>query len=92
MTGSTHHANMKNESTDRTGVFLVRLWMEENQETGLRARIIRTLDTIVPERSAAVVATVEDICVEVKQWVEDFTDTGSRDGNAEKAAAAGDKS
>lgn len=72
MTGCTHDASMKDETTDRTGVFLVRLWLETDHSTGLRARITQTLDTSVHEESRAVAATAADICAVVTQWVEDF--------------------
>lgn len=72
---------MKRSSSDRTGVLIVRLWIEANHELGLRARITQTLDTTATEQSVAVAASADDICAVVKRWVEAFVDPGSRDGN-----------
>lgn len=74
---------MKSISSDHTGVLIVRLWIEANHETGLRARITQTLGSMGAEQSVAVAATADDICAVVKQWVEDFADPTSRNGNGE---------
>jgi hypothetical protein len=67
---------MRTQSSDRTGMLILRLWIEENHETGLRARITQTLDTAV-ERPLAVAASADDICAVVKQWVQDFADASA---------------
>ena len=71
-----NHAAMKRKSPDRTGVFVVRLWIEPNHEAGLRARITQTIDTRVPERSVAIAASADDICAVIKSWVDDFVAPG----------------
>jgi hypothetical protein len=58
----------------RIGVLIVRLWIEPNHETGLRARITQTVDTRVTGQSVAVAASVDDVCAAVKQWVDAFAD------------------
>jgi 16S rRNA G1207 methylase RsmC len=70
---------MKSETSARTAVMVLRLWMEPQHETGLRVRITQTLDAASVEQSVAVVATADDICAAVKRWVEDFTDLSSLD-------------
>jgi hypothetical protein len=70
---------MKSSTVDRTGVLIVRLWIESNHETGMRARITQTLDTMATEHSVALVASSHDICAVVKQWVEDFSNQSSSD-------------
>lgn len=72
---------MKRSSPDRSGVLIVRLWIEANHQQGLRARITQTLDTMTGEESVAVGASADDICAVVKQWVEDFARPGSSSGN-----------
>lgn len=72
---------MKVLSSDRTGVLIVRLWIEANHETGLRARITQTVDTMAAEQSVAVAASADDISAVVKQWVEAFADPGLADGD-----------
>lgn len=79
---------MKSQTSDRTGVLIVRLWIEANHEHGLRARITRTLDTMVTEHAVAVVSSADDICSVVKQWVEDFADPNSSNGNGQGAAGS----
>lgn len=69
---------MKVPSSDRTGALIIRLWIEANHETGLRARITQTLDTTTADQSVAVATSADDICTVVKQWVEAFTDSNSR--------------
>lgn len=78
-------ARMKRSSSDRSGVLIVRLWIEVNHPQGLRARITQTLDAMAGEESVAVAASADDICVVVKRWVEDFADPDSSDGNGHAA-------
>lgn len=63
---------MKVNVNDRTGMLIVRLWIEGVSSTGLRARITRTLDTTGPEHSVAVAATPDDVYSIVRGWVEEF--------------------
>lgn len=59
-------------SPDRTGVLIVRLWIEASHETGLRARITKSLDATKSEEVTAVASTADGICEVVKEWVDDF--------------------
>lgn len=70
---------MPRHSSDRTGVLVVRLWIEANHERGLRARITQTLDAIAGEQSVAVAASADDIVAVVKRWVDEFATIGSPD-------------
>jgi hypothetical protein len=72
---------MKTQTTDRTGVLILRLWIEANHETGLRARITQSLDSTAAEQPLAVAASADDICAIVKQWVHDFEGSSSPNGN-----------
>lgn len=74
MTRVVHPLVVNRSSSDRTGVLIVRLWIEANHERGMRARITQTLDTMLAEQAVAVVASSEDICAVVKRWVEEFAD------------------
>ena len=62
-------------SNDRTGMLIVRLWIEGSSQTGFRARVTRTLDTTGPEHAVAVTAAPDDIYSIVRTWVEEFTTT-----------------
>jgi len=63
---------MKTQSSDRTGILIVRLWTEENAGEGLRARITQTLDSAGHEKAIATAGTTEDIYAAVRTWVEAF--------------------
>ena len=72
---------MKTTSPERTGALVVRLWIEANHETGMRARITQTLDTMATEQSVATASSADEICTVVKEWVEDFASPNSRNGH-----------
>lgn len=74
-------AGMKRPSPDRTGVMIVRLWMEGMHESGLRARITQTLDSTDSEIAVAAGASAADICESVKQWVDAFVEPGTPDSD-----------
>jgi antitoxin component HigA of HigAB toxin-antitoxin module len=63
---------MKTPSSDRTGILIVRLWLEGNARDGFRARITQTLDSAGPEQAMATAANPEDVYAVVKTWVETF--------------------
>ena len=77
MTGPAHDAGVKSFASDRTGVLIVRLWLEVDHQQSLRARITQSLDSMVGERSVAVAASADDVCAVVRKWVEDFVGSGS---------------
>ena len=59
-------------NADRTGILIVRLWIETDPVTGLRARITQTLDTTETEQHVKTVSTTTDIYSIVRTWVESF--------------------
>ena len=63
---------MKTKSFDRTGILIVRLWIEGNALEGFRARITQTLDAKGREQAMATAANPEDIYAVVRTWVETF--------------------
>ncbi len=65
---------MKALTSDRTGILIVRLWIEGNAHEGFRARITRTLDSTDHEQEMATAAAPEDIYAVVRTWVEAFVD------------------
>jgi hypothetical protein len=76
---------MKTQLSEPTGLFIVRLWFEANHETGMRARITKTIDAKATEQSGAVTASADGICAIVKEWVEAFENSSSSDGEDEVA-------
>jgi hypothetical protein len=65
---------------ERTGVLVVRVWIEVNGEARLRARITRTLDVSGHEEISTVVATPEEITASVADWLDAFLRDGRGDG------------
>ncbi len=65
---------MKAQDSERTGILIVRLWIEGNAPEGFRARITRTLDSASHEQEMVVAAAPEDIYAVVRTWVEAFVD------------------
>jgi hypothetical protein len=63
---------MKTPSSDRTGLLIVRLWIEGSAREGFRARITQTLDSAGTEQAMATAATPEDTYAVVRTWVEAF--------------------
>lgn len=63
---------MKTQSSDRTGILIVRVWIEGDARDGFRARITQTLDSAGPEQTMATAANPEDIYAMVRNWVETF--------------------
>ena len=72
MTASDDYERVKTQARDRTGLLIVRLWIDGNPRDGLRARITQTLDTADAEQSMATAADPEDIYAAVRTWIEAF--------------------
>ena len=69
---------MQPQSSDRTGILIVRLWNEGSAREGFRARITQTLDsTGTEEPTATAEADPEDVYAVVRTWVEAFVDQES---------------
>lgn len=64
---------MKTQSFDRTGILIVRLWIEGSALEGFRARITQTLDSTGPGQAmGTAAANPEAIYAAVRTWVEAF--------------------
>jgi hypothetical protein len=57
----------------RTGVLVVRAWLEDATETGLRVRITQTLDVSRHGENVIVAARRDDVYAAVRSWLEAFT-------------------
>ena len=66
---------MRTSSVDRTGILIVRLWMEPTMQDGFRARITQTTDSRSPYHEMATAGTPEEVYAVVRTWVEGFTNT-----------------
>src|SRR5262249_8419524 len=61
---------------ERSGVLVVRLWLEGGSPGGLRARISGSGSTGMADGPIATAATPEGITAVVRGWVEGFTARG----------------
>ena len=62
---------------DRTGVLVLRAWVEGADSQGLRVRIIRMTQSIqgaVVEPVSSASATVDGVCATVRAWLEELVD------------------
>jgi hypothetical protein len=70
----------------RTGVLVVRAWLEDASDKRLRVRITHTLDVARPGETVIVTATREEVYAAVRSWLEEFTPTidqwGARKGGS----------
>jgi len=57
---------------ERTGVLVVRVWVEVGSPSGVRARITETSDLEEGERSSTVAGSVEEIVAIVSEWLDAF--------------------
>jgi hypothetical protein len=57
----------------RTGILLVRVWLEGDRTSGLRARIVRMLDVERGETLESVAGSVDEVCDVVRTWLESFS-------------------
>lgn len=58
---------------ERTGVLVIRAWIETNGEERLRARITQTIDIEQREQSSTAVATADEIHAAVSLWLSALT-------------------
>jgi hypothetical protein len=56
----------------RTGVLIIRAWLEDAAGASLRARIIHSMDITAEEPVATSAATIEDVARKVQDWLEAF--------------------
>jgi hypothetical protein len=59
-------------STERTGVLVVRAWLEDDRPDALRARITSTLDLAQRELDVTPAEKPEQVLQTVKAWLDAF--------------------
>ena len=57
---------------ERTGVLVLRVWVEAGVRHGLRARITRTVPGGSTESITSAAATVDGVCTVVRRWLEEL--------------------
>jgi len=60
---------------DRTGLLVVRLWIEGDALGGFRARITQKLDSTAIEHTVAIAGNAEDACAVVQKWIDAFVNS-----------------
>lgn len=72
---------MAASADERTGVLVVRVWMNQGERTDdpprLRARITRTLDVAAEEELISTAGSTEEVCETVRAWLDAFTVPGA---------------
>jgi hypothetical protein len=68
---------MPTATIDRTGIMIVRVWLEADEQ-GFRARMTHTLDATGGEEAMVTAAEPEDVYAAVRTWVEAFVDQDRR--------------
>jgi hypothetical protein len=62
------------------GVIVVRVWLEQRATPALRARLTHTVDLAAGEQRVSAAAGADDICAQVRAWLQDFQARGARAG------------
>jgi hypothetical protein len=65
---------MRAADAERTGVLVLRAWVEGDGEHHLRVRIARTIQGRTTESVTSASVTVEGVCTVVRAWLEDLLD------------------
>jgi hypothetical protein len=71
-------AAMTTPRPGRTGVLIIRLWVEDSRGQNVRARIIQSMDITAEEPVATSASTVEDIVRKVREWMDAFVKAEAR--------------
>jgi hypothetical protein len=72
VTGGENTQRMGTIEEERTGVLVLRAWVETDEEPGLRVRIIRLVQGDAAEPLSAASATVDGVCAIVRCWLEEL--------------------
>jgi hypothetical protein len=72
VTASDEDGPVKTDAFDRTGILIVRLWIEGNATGGFRARVTQTDDSSGLEQAMTTAGNPEDLYAVVRTWVEAF--------------------
>lgn len=65
-------------TTDRTGLLIIRAWIEEGSSRPLRAQIRVTTDVSAGFERSLTSSGVEEVCATVREWLADVVCNGER--------------
>ena len=63
--------------SERFGLLILRAWIEQNAATALRVRITQTSDMDPVEQTLETAATIEDVLLAVRAWLDALIDSNS---------------
>jgi hypothetical protein len=63
------HDPVVSSSGARAGILVITVWFEGDVDTGFRARIVRSMDALRPERVESAVSSAEDALATVREWL-----------------------
>jgi hypothetical protein len=63
---------------ERTGILVVRVWLEQGTPGRLRARLTQAADLGDPPTTLATTADVPGVCAAVEAWLRQFLDSPDR--------------
>ena len=64
--------------TDRTGLFIIRAWIEAGSVQPLRAQIRLTTDVSAGLERTLTLSGAEEVCATVREWLADVICNGER--------------
>src|SRR5688500_2864555 len=74
VTRRDHGGRMVTPTSDRTGILIVRIWIEPSAAEGFRARVVHSPDSGEGEATTASAGSHEALYAIVRAWAEAFTD------------------
>jgi hypothetical protein len=67
------------DEAERSGVLVLRVWLEGDPDGGLRARILGSSSGGLADQPVSAAATTEGVTSAVRSWLEGFTVSGRMD-------------
>lgn len=67
---------MAEQTAVPVGVLVMRVWLEGEPPTALRARLTTSIGIGDAEHPGTAVATVDEACAAVRRWLNDFVSNG----------------
>jgi len=80
-------------SRDRTGLLIIRAWVEEGSSEPLRAQIRLTTDVSAGEQRTLTLAREDAVCTTVQEWLTDIladVESGAFAGGSPEGVSQGD--
>ena len=68
------HAPRDHRAAERTGILVIRVWIERDAPGQLRARLTQTGDLGEAATTLATASGVRGVCDAVEEWLDEFMD------------------